>query len=162
MFPEVSFDRFISILWGGMVFDISAAVYINSLFILLQIIPLDFRYNDVYQSVLKYVYFLTNGIAIAMNGMDFVYYRFVYKRATADVFATFSNESNLDKLFFRFLIDYWPATLFTIFIWFLMVYLYNKVKPEKPRPSHDTPGGSTYDRCCQGRVQAFYTADNNQ
>jgi phosphoglycerol transferase MdoB-like AlkP superfamily enzyme len=68
-----------------------------------------------------------------MNGMDFVYYRFVDKRATADVFKTFENESNLGKLFFRFLYDYWPATVFTLFVWFLMVYLYKKVKVEKPQ-----------------------------
>ena len=49
-----------------------------------------------------------------MNGMDFVYYRFVDKRATADVFKTFEHETNLVKLFFRFLFDYWPATLFTL------------------------------------------------
>jgi phosphoglycerol transferase MdoB-like AlkP superfamily enzyme len=67
-----------------------------------------------------------------MNGMDFVYYRFVDKRATADVFKTFEHDTNNIKVFFRFLIDYWPAALFTFFIWFLMVYLYRKVKVEKP------------------------------
>jgi len=113
-------------------FDISAVVYINMVFILLHIIPFEFRYNNVYQTVLKYIYYFTNGIAIAMNGMDFIYYRFVDKRATADVFKTFENESNLGKLFFRFLYDYWPATLLTLFVWFLMVFLYKKVKVEKP------------------------------
>jgi phosphoglycerol transferase MdoB-like AlkP superfamily enzyme len=117
---------------GGLTFDISAVVYINMLFILLSIIPLDIRYKDVYQTILKYVFFVTNGIAIAINGMDFVYYRFVDKRATADVFKTFANDTNNTKVFFRFLVDYWPATLFTFFIWFLMVYFYNKVKVEKP------------------------------
>jgi hypothetical protein len=102
------------------------------LFILLHIIPLEIRYKDVYQSILKYIYFITNGFAIAMNGMDFVYYRFVDKRATADVFKTFEHDTNNTKVFFRFLIDYWPATLFTFFVWFLMVYLYKKVKVEKP------------------------------
>lgn len=132
MFPGITFNQFFSILGGGLVFDISAAVYINSLIIILHIIPFDFRYNDVYQKAIKYIFFITNGLAIAMNGMDFVYYRFVYKRATADVFGTFSNESNLGKLFFRFLFDYWPATLFTIFLWVLMVWMYRRIKPQKP------------------------------
>jgi phosphoglycerol transferase MdoB-like AlkP superfamily enzyme len=135
MFPGVTISQFVTILKGGLVFDISAVVYINILFILLHIIPLEIRYRDVYQKVLKYIFFITNGIAIAMNGMDFVYYRFVDKRATADVFKTFEHETNLVKLFFRFLYDYWPATLITLFIWFLMGYLYNKVKPVKPAPS---------------------------
>jgi len=136
MFPDVTFSQFMLILRGGLVFDISAIVYINLLLILLHLIPSEIRYNDVYQSIVKYIYFIFNGLAIAINGMDFVYYRFVYKRATADVFGTFSNESNLGKLFFRFLFDYWPATIFTIFLWFLMVWLYNKVKPVKPQFSN--------------------------
>jgi len=132
MFPGVTFANLITILRGGLVFDLSAVVYLNLLVILLHSIPFDIRYNEVYQKIMKYIFFLMNGIAIAMNGMDFVYYRFVYKRATADVFDTFSNESNMGKLFFRFLFDYWPATLFTVFLWFLMVWLYRKVKPVKP------------------------------
>jgi phosphoglycerol transferase MdoB-like AlkP superfamily enzyme len=133
MFPDVSMGQFLTIMKGGLMFDISAVVYINMVFILLHIIPFDIRYNDAYQKVLKYLFYITNGIAIAMNGMDFIYYRFVDKRATADVFKTFENESNLGKLFFRFLYDYWPATVFTLFVWFLMVYLYKKVKVEKPQ-----------------------------
>lgn len=132
MFPGITVGEFLRMTGGGLSFDISAVVYINMIFILLCIVPLDIRYNDVYQKVLKYIYFITNGIAIALNGMDFVYYRFVDKRATADVFDTFKNDDNNTKLFFRFLVDYWPATLFTFFLWFLMVFLYKKVKVEKP------------------------------
>src|SRR5665647_672968 len=104
MFPGIAFVQFINILRGGLLFDISAAVYINMLLILLHIIPLEFRYNNIYQQVIKYIFFITNGIAIAANCADFVYYKFVFKRATSDVFATFKNESNLAKITFRFLI----------------------------------------------------------
>ncbi len=136
MFPGINPGQFFSILKGGLIFDISAVVYINMLFILLEIAPFDYRYNQVYQKVIRYIFFITNGIAIAANCMDFVYYRFVFKRATADVFRTFEHESNLLKIFFKFLADYWPATLFCFFIWFLMVYLYNKVRVKKPEPSN--------------------------
>lgn len=116
MFPDMTVSQFLTILKGGLSFDISAVVYINMFFILLNIIPLEIRYNDVYQVILKYIFYITNGIGIAMNGMDFVYYRFVDKRATADVFQTFEHDTNNTKVFFRFLVDYWPATLFTIFV----------------------------------------------
>src|ERR1700690_4400211 len=106
MFPGITISQFLTILKGGLIFDISAVVYINMLFILMHIIPFEIRYKDVYQTILKYVFFITNGIAIAMNGMDFVYYRFVDKRATPDVFKTFEHDSNNTKVFFRFLIDY--------------------------------------------------------
>ena len=132
MFPGVTPGQLLTMMKGGLTFDISAVVYVNMLFILLCIIPLEVRYKDIYQNILKYIFYVTNGIALAMNGMDFVYYRFVDKRATADVFKTFEHETNNTKLFFRFLWDYWPATLFTFLAWFLMIYFYEKVKVEKP------------------------------
>jgi len=128
MFLDITFFQFANILRGGLLFDISAAVYINILLIFLHIVPLELRYNNIYQQVLKYIFFITNGIALAANCADFVYYKFVFKRATSDVFATFENESKLWKIILRFMFDYWPATIFGVFILFLMVFLYNKVK----------------------------------
>jgi len=136
MFPGITLPQLINILRGGLLFDISAVIYINMIFILLHIIPLEIRYNNVYQGVLKYLFFITNGIAFAINGADYVYYRFVFKRATTDVFKTFEHESNMVKLFFKFQIDYWPVVLFTLFIIFLMVLLYNQIKVTKPAPSN--------------------------
>jgi phosphoglycerol transferase MdoB-like AlkP superfamily enzyme len=132
MFPGITFMQFMNILRGGLLFDISAAVYINMIIILLHIVPFDFRYNEKYQGAVKYIFFLLNGIALAANCADFVYYKFVFKRATSDVFATFGNEKHLGKMFFSFMADYWPATLFGIVILFLLIYLYNSVKPQKP------------------------------
>jgi phosphoglycerol transferase MdoB-like AlkP superfamily enzyme len=134
MFPGITPGEFISIMKGGLLFDISATVYINMLFILFEILPFDFRYIKAYDKILKYLFFVTNGLAFAINCADFVYYRFVFKRATADVFKTFENESHMGKMFFKYLIDYWYFLLFFIFICFLMVYLYNKVRLKKPEP----------------------------
>jgi phosphoglycerol transferase MdoB-like AlkP superfamily enzyme len=136
MFPGVTPVQLIEIMRGGLLFDISATVYINMLFIMMHILPFEFRYNEIYQKILKYLFFVTNGLAFAVNCADFVYYRFVFKRATADVFKTFENESNLTKMLFRYLADYWLATLFGLFVLFLMIYLYNKVKIKKPGPSN--------------------------
>jgi phosphoglycerol transferase MdoB-like AlkP superfamily enzyme len=136
MFPGVTPGQLIEIMRGGLLFDISAMVYINMLFIMMHILPFEFRYNEIYQKILKYLFFITNSLALAVNCADFVYYRFVFKRATADVFKTFENESNLIKMLFRYLADYWLATLFGLFILFLMIYLYNKVKIKKPEPSN--------------------------
>jgi phosphoglycerol transferase MdoB-like AlkP superfamily enzyme len=136
MFPGITPGEFLSIMKGGLLFDLSATIYINSLLILLHVIPFDIRYNEIYQKILKYLFFITNGIAFAVNSSDFVYYRFVFKRATADVFRTFENETNNIRLFFRFMTDYWQVTLFCFLIWILMVYLYNKVRVTRPEPSN--------------------------
>ncbi|MFN8240152.1 MAG: sulfatase-like hydrolase/transferase [Bacteroidales bacterium] len=134
MFPAISFGELVSAFGGGFVFDLSAVVYFNMLFILIQIVPFDFRYNAIYQAISKWLYFVVNFIMLSMNGADYVYFRFLSKRATADVFGTFGNETNLPQLFFKFLFDYWPATLYTLFLIFLMVYLYNRFELVKPTP----------------------------
>ncbi len=136
MFPDVPVTQLLTIFKVGLLFDISAIVYINLIFIFFNIIPLEIRYNDIYQGVLKYFFFITNGIAIAINAGDFVYYRFVFKRATSDVFQTFEHESNLAPLFFKFQIDYWPVVLFTLLLIFLMVLLYNQVRLIRPAPGN--------------------------
>ena len=136
MFPGITTGEFLSILRGGLLFDISASVYINMLFILMQIVPFDFRYNKTYQKISMWLFFVTNGLALAANSADYVYYRFVFKRATADIFGTFENESHLEKMIFRFMLDYWPAVLICIFLWILMFFLYRKVKLKKPEPSN--------------------------
>lgn len=136
MFPEVTFSTLLTIMKGGLLFDISAVLYINLIFILLHIIPFEIRYHVLYQNFIKYLFFITNSLAIAANNADFVYFRFVDKRATADIFGTFENESNLIKLFFQFQIDYWPLVIFTFFLIFLMVVLYNQVGVKKPVPSN--------------------------
>jgi len=134
MFPGIASDQFLSILKGGLLFDISALVYINVLFILSQIIPFEIRYNKVYQKITGYLFFFVNGLAIAINCADFVYYRFIMKRATAEVFKTFENESGMIKLLLRFQLDYWPVVLFSLALIFLMIILYNGIKVRSPRP----------------------------
>jgi len=135
MFPDLNFAEMIKALRGGIVFDLSASVYYGMLFILLHSLPFDIRYNRIYEAVSRWIFFITGFIMLAMNGCDYVYYRFLGKRATADVFGTFSNESNLVKLFFRFMADYWYVTLFTVSLIALFVWLGNKVRPVKPHPS---------------------------
>lgn len=136
MFPGITIGEFLTIMRGGLLFDISATVYINLIFITLNILPFDFRYNALYQKILSYLFYVTNGIAFAANSADFVYYRFVFKRATADVFGTFEGEPNVVKMVLKFIVDYWTVSLFCIFLWILMVYLYKRVKPVKPGPSN--------------------------
>ena len=136
MFPGMNTGEFLSALRGGIVFDLSAFVYFNILVVILLIPPFDFRYNKIYSTVFKYVFFVSNGLLLAINGADYVYFRFLNKRATADVFSTFENEQHLGKMFFKFLLDYWPATLFTLFLLFLMIYLYGRVKTRKPDPAN--------------------------
>lgn len=135
-FPEMTTWNFLRILWGGFWFDLTAVLYINLVLLVLSIIPIDLRFRYGYQLTIKIFYYTLNGIALATNVMDFIYYKFTLRRTTADVFQQFENENNLFSLFFRFLIDYWYAVLFWAFLMWLMVTLYNKIKVRRPLIQH--------------------------
>jgi phosphoglycerol transferase MdoB-like AlkP superfamily enzyme len=137
-FPDMGFRSFLWLLWGGLQFDLSAMLYINCLYILLMILPFDFRFNFSYQQVLKYIFFIFNGVALATNVADFIYYKFTLRRTSADVFRQFENEQNIGGLITQFVVDYWYAVIFWIFLVLLMVKLYNRIKIWGPQMSSRT------------------------
>lgn len=128
MFPGIGWNEWGNILKGGFVFDTAAMFYFNALFILLMLVPFQFRESTRYQRVVKYVFIITNSIALLLNSIDFIYYRFTLRRTTHSVFNEFSNEVNKSKLLGQFLVDYWYVTLIFIALIVLMVWLYNRMK----------------------------------
>src|SRR6478736_46972 len=132
-FPGMTLARFSRIALGGLRFDLAGLLYINSLFILLSILPFEFRFRKIYRTTLKYIFFITNGIALAANVADFIYYRFTLRRTTISVMKQFENENNLFALFFRFLVDYWYAVLFWIVLMVILIKVYNRIKVEGPQ-----------------------------
>ncbi len=132
-FIDVNFASLCRIFLGGIRFDLTAVLYINSLFILLLILPFKFRFNLRYQAIAKWIYFITNGIALAANICDFIYFKFTLRRTTAEVFQQFKNEKNMGTLVFRFFLDYWYALLFWVALIVIMVWAFKKIKVVGPR-----------------------------
>lgn len=126
-FPDMPPGGLLYLMVGGLKFDLSAVLYTNALFVLLLIVPLDYRFNAGFQKGLKYLFFLTNGIALAANVADFIYYRFTLRRTTSDIFRQFEHEQNMPLLFFRFLFDYWYAVAFLILLMVILVKAYNRI-----------------------------------
>ncbi|MFZ4260679.1 LTA synthase family protein [Sphingobacterium sp. HJSM2_6] len=119
-FPQVDISGLITMMAGGIRFDIVALFYINLLYILMVSLPFPFKYQDLYQKIAKWVFIVCNTIGIAVNLIDFPYYPFTLKRTTGTVFEQFANEENITSLFFDFLLDYWYFLLvFILLIWFL-------------------------------------------
>ncbi len=127
-FPQMKVVHFLNIMLGGLRFDLTAILYTNLIFILLQILPFKFRYNNLYQKISLFLFYITNSLIIIANLADIAYYRFTLKRTTASVFQQFENESNLGVLFFRFIIDFWQITLLVFFFIFLLFIFNVKVK----------------------------------
>lgn len=124
----MTIGMFMRLMWGGLQFDLVAVLYTNMLFIVLMIMPFDFRFRYGYLNFARYLFFLTNGFAIALNVSDFVYYRFTLRRTTADVFKQFENEQNMGGLLGQFVLDYWYAVACWLFLVIVMVKLYNGIR----------------------------------
>ncbi|MBC7522856.1 MAG: sulfatase-like hydrolase/transferase [Flavobacterium sp.] len=118
---------FFSLCYHGLVFDTTAIIYINSLFIVLSILPFVINTKKNYQQMLFYVYFIFNLIGYATNFVDFIYYKYNFGRSTVAVFDSLEHESNKGLLFFNFSINYWHVLVLFLLCSFLWVYLYKKV-----------------------------------
>lgn len=130
-FSQANFSELSVMFQGGIIFDTSAIVYTNILFILLSILPFKIRYHKNYQSILAFFFYVFNSIGIILNMGDIIYYRFTLRRTTVSVFEEFGNESNQIALFFQFMWDYWYITLTIVALILLMIYLYKRVKVER-------------------------------
>ncbi|MBS1682792.1 MAG: LTA synthase family protein [Bacteroidetes bacterium] len=134
-FPDMTVARLLRIMGGGLRFDLSATLYSNSLFILLMILPLTYRFNAYYKKILFWIFIVVNPLAFAINTADFIYYRFTLRRTTVSVFSQFKNEENLGLLLLRFLWDYWYAVLFWIFIVVVFYFIAKRIKFSGPQLS---------------------------
>ncbi len=133
----LNFSELITIFTGGLLFDTSAIVYSNILYLVLFLLPFKFRHNRYYQGVLMYIFFLTNGIALFSNLADTAYYEFVLQRTTLDIFDQFRNEENMGSLSIRFMVEYWYLLLFWAALMFCMIYCYKSIRIKKQKIKSD-------------------------
>ena len=114
---------------GGLLFDTSAIIYTNALYILLMLLP--FRQNG-YQQFCKWLYHIINGIALAMNLADSVYFQYTMRRTTTTVFSEFSNEGNLGSIIGTEFIHHWYLVLLFVGIMWFLWRLYAMPKKQHP------------------------------
>lgn len=113
-YSDMTVSHFWELMAGGLRFDLTALLYINSLYILLEILPLKFRNNQIYQKIACYTYWIPNIIGVLVNCADMVYVQFTDRRTTITFFTEFQNDDNLLLIFFKSMVQYWYVTLFAI------------------------------------------------
>lgn len=123
-----SVREFLKMCYHGTAFDTTAILYVNSVFILLSILPLYVNTKPSFQKFLKGWYFVTNGVAYSLNFGDFVYFKFSQTRLTSAVFSVVEHEHNLGKVFIAAIKDYPSIPILFVILMCFWIYLYNKVK----------------------------------
>ncbi|MCQ2344733.1 MAG: LTA synthase family protein [Paludibacteraceae bacterium] len=131
IFTDVSFSHLIEMLGGGLRFDLTAVLYLSSVYLVLTLLPLPvkWRSNKVYSRVQKFFYIFPNAIGLLANSADMAYFRFSDHRTTCTFFSEFANETNLFSIFITSVFQFWYITLFAIL---LIIGLFILYKPYKP------------------------------
>ena len=103
----LSFSHLMEMLGGGLVFDTSAILVTNIPYIVLMLLPWHRKENNTYLQICKWVFIIINGLALAINLCDSVYFRYTMRRTTTTVFSEFSNEGNLGSIFLTETLHHW-------------------------------------------------------
>ncbi len=123
MHPDVSGAHLWEMCLGGIRFDMTALLYLNSVYLLLMLLPLpwQWRTNRRYQCTALWFYIVPNLIGLFANAVDTVYVRFSGRRTTMAFFTEFENDGNLASIFFTSMVQYWYVSLFTVTLVILLL-----------------------------------------
>lgn len=122
LYPHVSSAHLLEMMLGGMRFDLTAVLYLSSLYLLLALLPLPLsvRNNRIYRRITYVSYLLPNSIGIIANCIDMVYVRFTDRRTTCTVFSEFQYDNNIATVFVQSALQYWYVLLFAILMLLLL------------------------------------------
>ena len=119
-----------SMLRGGLVFDLSAVLYVNSLYLVLTLLPLHIKEAwSGWNSAMRALFTLTNAVALASNLMDSVYFRFTGRRSTVTVFSEFVNEDNIGSIIGIEFVNHWYLVLLMAAMVWALWRLFVGVRP---------------------------------
>ena len=123
LYPNVSANHLSEMLIGGVRFDLTALLYLNSLYLLLILLPLPatIRNQNKYIRIANWCFWLPNILGFIVNCMDIIYARFTGRRTTCTIFTEFQNDGNLASIIWQSMWQYWYVTLFSIAILTLLI-----------------------------------------
>lgn len=134
LIPVDGIGEYLTLAYHGIAFDTTAILYVNSLFILLSLIPIIINTKKSYQKFLFYLYFITNGLAYGMNFGDFVYFKFSQARLTTAAMNVAQHESNIGKVFITSILEHPFVIVWFLILMALWIFLYKKVKIQVQKP----------------------------
>lgn len=130
-YPSFRFGNFSGV-WMAFItslrFDTSAIILSNAPFIILSLLPFAFFYHKIYQWLLLAIFAAINTFFVFANCVDLVFFRFVRKRMTADIFDFIAIGDDTKNVFPSLLRDYWYVILICLAMVWLMMYLYTRIQ----------------------------------
>lgn len=120
-FDHLNVWELLRLMFRGVRYDLVAIAITNLPLIVMATIPFHFRYNNSYQKILRVLFVVINSFVLVFNLIDVIFFRYIAKRTTSEVFAFFGNPAeNTTSLMWTFLSDFWYMLLiFMIIVWLL-------------------------------------------
>ncbi|GAA4436673.1 LTA synthase family protein [Pontibacter saemangeumensis] len=116
----------------GLRYDVSALLIINSVFILLSLLPVGNTLHPRYQQVLKGVYFLSNAPFLALALVDVEFFKFIGRRSSNELLSIGGDVAEqIGQLAFY----YWYLGLAFVLLLFVLMKLYPKAHAAPAAPS---------------------------
>ena len=117
-------SHLMELLQGGIVFDTSAILYTNVLWVVMMLFPVSRKENPTYHKICRWVFVVVNTLALVMNLCDAVYFQYAMRRTTVTVFQEFGNENNLGSIFGQEALSHWYFFLLAALLVYGMWKLY--------------------------------------
>jgi len=123
LFPDVTPAHLAEMMGGGVRFDLTAVLYLSSVYLVLMLIPFRFRERPAYRTAARWFFLVPNIIGVIVNSIDMVYARFSDRRTTITFFSEFGNDNNLLRIAAEGMVQYWYVSVFCIAMLILLVLL---------------------------------------
>ncbi len=132
LFSGIGFSHLMFVFFAGLRFDLVTLVIVNIPLIFFTAVPLGFRYNWVYQAILNILFCITNSVALALNFIDVIYFRFSQKRMTIDIFEYAKENGNeIVSLIPDFIRDFWFPFILWIFFVLVLVWIIRRISVDE-------------------------------
>lgn len=121
---DMTVGLFFSIIRGGLLFDTSAILYTNIIYIALTLFPIHLKDTNAYAAVTKWVYVVTNTLAVCVSLADSVVFQHTGQRTTLALLRMAGGETGIGRTVAGELLSHWYLVLIAAALAFAMWKLY--------------------------------------
>lgn len=128
-FPNITSSELFKLFFNGFRFDINTLIIYNSPLIILYCLPIRYKFNDLYKKIVDIIFVVTNSIAVGLNLIDVIYFRYLDKRMCSELFTFFKGtDENQVGLMASFFVDFWYMFLLFFVLLFFIILIMKKTK----------------------------------
>lgn len=124
----------LGIMRHGLLFDFSALMYGNALYIILMLIPFAFRKRKWYRTFTKGLFVLVNFFLYAIDMADSVYFAYTLRRTTCTVFREFAGDSNVPGIILHETLTHWYLLLAGLAMLVILIKCYRQPAEDETGP----------------------------